>query len=624
MCGIAGFVCNNILQKDTLNNMLCMLHHRGPDGQGSYVDGKFNGGHTRLSINDLEHGAQPLYNENGSVVVMYNGEIYNYSSLKTELELKGYKFRTHSDGEVICHLYDEYGVELFNMLDGMFAISLWDKNKKTLYLARDYIGEKPLYYSKLSNNELIYASELKALKKHPSIKLKLNKQAIWDYLSFLWVPEPQTVYEDIFALPPGHIISINNEEISIKKYAISDKKLVLKNKKDLVSCTKEIVTRSIKSRLISDVPVGSFLSGGIDSSIISAIAAKQLKKESKTLYTYTIGFESGEDPYGGDNDESLYAKEFSERIGSIHKTIKVRAKDFKGMLNDFVYYADQPFGVSSGLGIFAITQQAYKDGIKVLLSGDGADEMFGGYSWYKYLNKPSKFNKTDTDVTFHNNTLPVNEKIDQVANVAPQKRAWAWHYYASEKDKRNIFSENFTKNIQSSIRFFEAYKASSCWNAVDFIKQDREFYLPNEMLRKADRMGMANSVEVRVPFVSKEIYDFVEPLSYEQLIHEGDLKILLKKGFEDIIGSEVINRPKHGFNVPIDLWLKNDWQDLVEQAFNKDSFLHKLDIISSDTNTDFINYLLNDKEKLHGHTILCLITLELWLNKEYETNSNYC
>lgn len=624
MCGISGFICNDPVQKYTLVNMLKVLHHRGPDHQGSYSDGRFIGGHTRLSINDVEHGNQPLYNESGSVVVMYNGEIYNYNSLKKELKLKGYKFRTHSDGEVVCHLYDEYGLELFDMLDGMFAISLWDKDKKTLYLARDYIGEKPLYYTKLSKNELIYASELKALKMHPSVKLKLNKQAIWDYLSFLWIPEPETIYKDVFALPPGCVISVDNKKIKIKKYVKDNKCLTTGSKKDLVDDVRGVVTKSIKSRLISDVPVGSFLSGGIDSSIISAIAAEQLGQKSKKLYTYTVGFESGKDPYGGDNDESLYAKEFSERIGSIHKTIKVSAKDLKDALSDFVYYADQPFGVSSGLGIFAITKQAYKDGVKVLLSGDGADEMFGGYSWYKHLNKHSKISQADSNTTFHNSTLPVEAKIDQVSSMEPQKRAWAWHYYASEKDKSRIFSDNFLKNIHSSIRFFETYKGSNSWEAVDFIKQDREFYLPNEMLRKADRMGMANSVEVRVPFVSKEIYDFVEPLSYEQLIHEGDLKILLKKGFEDIIGSEVINRPKHGFNVPIDLWLKKDWQDLVEMTFNKNSFLHKLDIISSSVNIKFINKLLNEKNKLHGHPVLCLITLELWLKKEYETNPNYC
>lgn len=618
MCGITGFILNKKIDTNIIKKMVTRLYHRGPDEDGYYKDGRFVGGQRRLSINDLKHGTQPLYNKDKSVILLYNGEIYNYYELKASLEEKGYVFQTHSDGEVICHMYDEYGENLFNMLDGMFAISLWDSKLQKLFLVRDYVGEKPLYYSILSSNEIVYSSELKALKDFTPLKLELNKQAIWDYLSFLWIPEPDTIYKNVYALNPGNMIIISNDNIEIKKYINFQEYKKPKVYKNLVSDTRIKVIDSIKSRLISDVDIGCFLSGGIDSSIITAIASKEVSE----LRTYTIGFEKGEDPYGGNNDESGYAEDFAKRLNTIHKTIRVKAKDFKDILEEFVHYADQPFGVSSGLGIYLITKEAQKDNIKVLLSGDGADENFGGYSWYKYLNDvpytEDSSNKTIMgDSSFHNSCITLDKKLEMLKKYSSQKRAWGWHYYASEFDKNIIFSENLKKNVNSSLRFFENFNQSHRWEAIEYIKQDREFYLPNEMLKKADRMGMGNSVEIRVPFVSKSILEFTKELSYDDLIKDDKLKILLKDAFKDVITEEIINRPKHGFNVPIDLWLKNGWEDLVEKTFMKASFLRQYDIISPELTIDSIRNMINDDKRLHGHTIFCLIILNMWLEKEF-------
>ncbi len=618
MCGIAGFVLNNALNKDTLKNMVSRLYHRGPDEEGYYEDGRFNGGQRRLSINDLKNGTQPLYNKDKSVVLLYNGEIYNYFELKKDLEKKGYIFRTHSDGEVICHLYDEYGEKLFNLLDGMFAISLWDVKLKKLYLVRDYIGEKPLYYSILSSNEIVYSSELKSLKDFSPLKLELNKQAIWDYLSFLWTPEPNTIYKDVYAIKPGYMMVVSEDNIETKKYIDFKDYQKPKEYEDLVREVRNRVINSIKSRLISDVDVGCFLSGGVDSSIITAIASKEISN----LRTYTIGFEKGEDPYGGSNDESHYAQEFAEKLNTNHKTIRVKASDFKNILEEFVHYADQPFGVSSGLGIYLITKEARKDGVKVLLSGDGADEIFGGYSWYKYLNKVDYEAENSDEVlkddsSFHNSCTSVNEKLKMLQKYSSHKRAWGWHYYASEYDKKELFSKNIQKNVKSSLRFFEKFNLNKTWLPEDYIRQDREFYLPNEMLKKADRMGMGNSIEIRVPFVSKSILEFTKDLSYDDLIKKDKLKAPLRDAFKDIITDEIINRPKHGFNVPIDLWLRSGWKDLIEVTFAKASFLRQYDIISDNVTIDTINNMINDEKRLHGHTIFCLIILNIWLEKEF-------
>jgi len=618
MCGITGFVLNNKLDNTILRKMVSRLYHRGPDEESYYEDGRFNGGQRRLSINDLKNGTQPLFNKDKSIVLLYNGEIYNYRELRKDLENKGYKFRTHSDGEVICHLYDECGEQLFNFLDGMFAISLWDKKLKKLYLVRDYTGEKPLYYSKLSSNEIVYSSELKALKDFLPLKLDINKQAIWDYVSFLWIPEPNTIYKDVYALSPGCMLIVSESNIKIKKYIDPREHEKPKKYKDLISEIRSKVTDSIESRLISDVEVGSFLSGGIDSSIIAAIASKKINN----LRTYTIGFEKGKDPYGGNNDESQYAQEFAKKINSIHKTIRVGAKDFKNILDDFVHYSDQPFGVSSGLGVYLITKNAQKDGIKVLLSGDGADEVFGGYMWYKYLNKidytsEGSDNSSKDDLSFHNSNAPVDDKLKMLQKYSSHKRAWAWHYYASEYDKKSLFSQSIQKKAKSSLRFFKEYNPNKIWSPEDYIRQDREFYLPNEMLKKADRMGMGNSVEIRVPFVSKSILKFIKNLSYNDLIKKDRLKTTLKDAFKDILTDEIINRPKHGFNVPIELWLKNEWKDLVDEAFGETSFLRRHDIISDNMTIDTVNNMLNDDKRLHGHTVFCFIVLNIWLRKEF-------
>lgn len=618
MCGISGFVTNEVIGSNVLKKMTRCLSHRGPDDERYYQDNRYSGGHRRLSINGLDSGSQPLYNENRSVSLFYNGEIYNYPQLKKKLKNK-YVFKTDSDGEVICHLYDEFGENAFKYLEGMFSISLWDKQKQKLYLVRDYMGEKPLYYSKISENEIVYSSELKSFKNFPSLNLNLNKQAIWDYLSFLWIPEPETIYENVYALEPGFWMSIDKSGIRKKKYVRTNKRESKKSYQELVDETKEIVSNSIKSRLMSDVEVGCFLSGGVDSSIISSVASNNVLN----LKTYTIGFEKGSDPYGGDNDESGFAENYAEKLKTNHKTIKVTSDDFKSVLKEFVLYADQPFGVSSGLGVYLITKEARKDGIKVLVSGDGADEMFGGYSWYKYLDCVDEYEKngnndmSKSDVAFHNNHKEVSEKLEVLQKYTSHKRAWSWHYYASEYDKSFIFSKEIQRNIKTSLRFFEKYNASLKWSSIDFIKQDREFYLPNEMLKKADRMGMANSVEIRVPFVSKRIMEFVNNLSIEELINKGILKSLLKDAFKSELTEDIINRPKHGFNVPIDLWLKTGWKDIVESTFDKDSHLRRCSIISKEFTIKDVEKMLADSEVMHGHIIFSLITLNIWLENEF-------
>ncbi len=612
MCGIAGYKTIKKIAPEILYKMVNTLFHRGPDSDGYYFSPLYNAGMRRLSINDLTTGDQPLFNEDNSVVLFYNGEIYNYQALRNELENKGYHFNTNCDGEVICHLYEEYKENLFEKLDGMFAVAIWIEQEQKLILARDLAGEKPLYFIRLSETDLVFGSEIKSLLQFPGLDRSLDLQSLWDFPTFLWIPEPDTIYQSIKALPRGHFLVADNNGINISKYPNKfNKQNLILDEDTALEETRFVVTEAIRRRLLSDVPVGCFLSSGLDSSIITMVAAKFLP----SLTTFTIGFENVMDPYHGMADESKYAEEYSKFLGLNHHTIHVTSKDFKNTLLKFCIHGDQPFSVSSGLGILAIAKAANKAGIKVLLSGDGADECFGGYSWYSYLESPycrDKAYKNDQDISFQSFGMELDQKLDIIRNYPPHKRAWAWHYYASEKTKSKLYNPEYFISKKSSLRFFSDFKLSEKWNPKDFIKQDKEFYFPNEMLRKLDRMTMAFSVEGRAPFAAPSVLAHADRLKFSQLVQGKNLKMNLRKAFAPFLPKKIYARPKHGFNVPIDHWLKNDWKDLLEDTFAPESALMQSGLMNKNSRKT-AKQMLHDPLQLHGHTIFSFIMLNLWL-----------
>lgn len=614
MCGIAGFIQYNSNQGDYLNPMLEALIHRGPDSMGTYINPPYFGGIRRLKINDVEHGDQPLYNENKDVVVIYNGEIYNSPELRSLLEKKGHQFKTHSDGEVICHLYEECGGEVFEKLEGMYAIALWDDKIKTLFLARDLPGEKPLYYSQLSKNEIVFSSEIKSLTRFPFRELHLNYQAIWDFPTFLWIPEPLSIYKEIYALEPGHYLKINRE--SIQKF--QTRNLFISpveglSLKEQIEKIREVVRDVVTSRLLSDVPVGCFLSSGLDSSLVSTIASQHLTE----LSTFTIGFEDLDDPYHGKADESVYAEQYAKKLGTKHYAVHVKAKDFFNELDFFAKYGDLPIGVSSGLGISFISRLAKEKGVKVLLTGDGADECFGGYSWYSYLSNQQNSNyHYNNDVSFQNTGLSIEHRLNVLNSYHSHQKAWAWHYYASENEKKELFNPELFDKISSSLRHFAQYKNSNSWSPKDYINQDRAFYFPNEMLRKVDRFTMAHSVEGRPPFAAPAIQSLAAQLPYEWMVKENTLKWILREAFKDILPEEIVQRPKHGFNVPIDHWLKNEWASLVDETFDSSSALYRQGLIRKNS-LEVARKMLLHPTKLNGHTIFCYIMLNKWFNLNF-------
>jgi asparagine synthase (glutamine-hydrolysing) len=620
MCGIAGYKSSRGFPPGTVEAMVSALRHRGPDSSGFYEDGNYHAGMCRLSINDLSGGDQPLYDADRSVALLYNGEIYNYWDLRRELESKGHVFRTGSDGEVICHLYRHHGEELFERLDGMFAAALWVVSERKLLLARDLPGEKPLYYVEPRPGEVVFASEIAGLKRFPGVDLTLDRQALWDFPTFLWVPEPQTVYRSIKAVPRGHLLIADDKGVRLRSYAngFNRKALISPDQRYVVAETRRVVEQAVTSRLLSDVPVGSFLSGGLDSSIVATIAARELDR----LDTFSVGFEDIDDPYHGRSDESVAAAETAKRLGARHHSVRVTARSFRDELDTFCRHGGQPFAVSSGFGILAVAKASRDEGIKVLLSGDGADECFGGYSWYGYLDGARGDGRVrEGVVSFQNFGVRLGDRLATIDAMPAPERAWAWHYYAHEEEKKALFSKDFRDGLRSSLDQFRSYKNGAAWQPVDFVAQDRNFYFPNEMLTKVDRMTMAYSVESRVPFAAPAVLSHADKLAFAHLVAaDGTLKTVLRQAFADILAPEVVARPKHGFNVPIDHWLRGEWSDLVDETFASGSALCRSGMVSPAAG-QVARAMLRDDDRLNGHTIFCMIMLNRWL--EGGTHGNH-
>lgn len=616
MCGIAGVVLRSPKGSalSIVKEMIDAIQYRGPDSTAFLEHGRFGLGMCRLSINDVSGGTQPLYNQSKSVAVFYNGEIYNYWILRYGLEAKGIKFRSHCDGEVICHLYDLYGTDAFAKLDGMFAIALLDKEKDRFILARDIPGEKPLYYGRTPSGDFVFASELAALRAVPGLDLSLNRQALWDMPTFLWVPEPATVYNEILALPRSHFLVLENNVVSLHPYPnlFDASQNDLATDEELVAEIRRVVTDAIKSRLLSDVPVGSFLSGGLDSSIVATVATRELGP----INTFSVGFEKVSDPYHGMADESEQAAETARFIGSRHHAIHVRADDFLHELDRLNAHAGQPYAVSSGLGVLVVAKTAREMGIKVLLTGDCADECFGGYSWYPQIAAAEAMTPIPMPsiLSMHSIGVDLERRIAGIKALPLAEQAWAWHYYAHEADKARLFSDDAAHDLQSSFRHFPVSKNEK-WDPIDFITHDRNFYFPNEMLSKADRMTMAYSVEGRVPFAAPSVQSLANRLSYRQMIApDGTLKWSLRQAFADILPMDVINRPKHGFNVPIDHWLKGEWAFLIEEAFAPGSQLHKHGLVAKDALANATDLIL-DPARLNGYTVFSFIMMNRWLER---------
>lgn len=576
MCGIVGFTNCIDNSNVVISDMMDRIKHRGPDAEGKYVDEGIALGHRRLSIIDVSsQGDQPLFNEDGSVVLVFNGEIYNFQGIREKLVAAGHKFKTKTDSEVLVHGYEEYGPKLLDMLRGMFSFVIWDKNKKELFGARDFFGIKPLYYAKM-NNTFMFGSEIKSFLAHPHFKKELNEDVLENYLTFQYSPTNETFFKNVCKLPPAHYFIYKNGNIDIKRYW--DVNFSPDEKPDLEEWTNKISDvfhDSVKAHKIADVEVGSFLSSGVDSSYVAAIA--DVDK------TFTVGFGSDEK-----YNEIGWAKEFSKAIGKENTSKVITPEEYWGNLERIQYHMDEPLADPSAIALYFVCNIA-SEKLKVVLSGEGADEIFGGYNVY-----------SEPGATAYDR-LPkaLKRGIGSVAQKLPAKRGVNF-FVRKGKDLEDRFIGNaymFTPEERKSLLkiktsapmpqaitkpFYDKVNGMDDVTKMQYL--DLHLWMAGDILLKADKMSMANSLELRVPFLDKEIMSLAEriPVRYRvthkeitdentKYITKYAMRLAAKKDTPKQTAKTAAKK-KLGFPVPIRVWLKEEkYYNIVRNTFESES-----------------------------------------------------
>ncbi|MBM77814.1 MAG: asparagine synthase (glutamine-hydrolyzing) [Crocinitomicaceae bacterium] len=572
MCGITGFYSKN-LKKDELILMTNRLRHRGPDAIGNYfnIDKHIGLGHSRLSILDLSDSAnQPMTSSCNRYVMVYNGEVYNYKNISKEISKINWK--TSSDSEVILEAFCKWGPNFVTKLNGMFSIAIYDKKENKLFLFRDRMGIKPLFYS-ISDDQFIFASELKAIDEIIKNKPICN-ESIYAYLHLGYIPTNKTIYKNILKVKPGSYIEYRNNELNETIYWTPENKIT-NNTFDNFSSSKKklklLLQNSIKSRLISDVPIGTFLSGGTDSSLVSAIA--QEVSES-TINTFSIGFEDAK------HNESFHAKKVAKRLGTNHNEFILKEKDALNELESIMEHFDEPFLDPSALPTLLVSKMA-KRSVTVCLSGDGGDELFmgyGAYNWAKRLSNPIIWSLKKPISSILDKSATNKYKRAGLVLNAPKKNLKS-HIFSQEQ---YVFSERelnklLIKRSNSLINelnqpYILSRKLNSIENQAFF---DLNNYLIDDLLVKVDRASMYTSLEARVPLLDHNIIEFAINLNKRFKIHKGTQKYILKEILYDYLPKELMDRPKWGFSIPLDKWLQNELYFLIEKYLNKDIIMNQ-------------------------------------------------
>lgn len=561
MCGICGFTGKLPDSKEVLTRMMDRIIHRGPDSAGQFITDKAAWGFRRLSIIDLDHGSQPMFNENNSIVIVFNGEIYNFMTLREELKAKGHVFRNNSDTEVLVHGYEEWGTELPKHCRGMFAFMIYDMNKDLAFGARDYFGIKPFYYGVIDGN-LVFGSEIKSILEYPGYVKKVNTEALEQYLTFQYSVLPETFFKGIYKLAPAHSILFKDGEVTIERYWEPDFDIDENaNLDELVDKIDAQMQESVQAHMISDVEVGSLLSSGIDSSYIATV--------SKADKTFTVGFD-----YDKFNEIS-YAQDLSEKIGTKNFSKLITEEEYWSVLPEIQYYMDEPLADASCVALYFVDKTAAEH-VKVVLSGEGADEFFGGYNIYhepvslhgyqklpkglrRFVGKAAEMimpegmrgrsflmrGALDVEERFIGNAkrFSVKERKKILKNATPAKAPW-----------------KLTKP------YYDKVKHLDDTTKMQYI--DMNFWLIGDILLKGDKMSMRHSLECRVPFMDREVYKLAKTIPTKYKLAEGTTKYALRKAAKRHIPEATAMKKKLGFPVPIGLWLKEDkYYEQVKASF---------------------------------------------------------
>ncbi len=568
MCGIVGFLDNTEKKEDIIKKMTDKILHRGPDGVGYYIDENVALGHRRLAVIDIKAGKQPMISEDENYVIVYNGEIYNFKLLKNELKKLGYNFFTNSDTEVILNGYIEWKENLPSKLRGMFAFSIYNKKEKELFCARDNFGIKPFYYY-FDNDVFMFSSEIKAFLLHPKFKKILNEELLPLYFLFGYTPSEKTLFKNVFKLNPGCILKYKDGKIEISKYyEVSFKSNKETSYEESVEKLSNVVKDAVKCNLISDVEVGAFLSSGVDSSYIVSLAKP---KKTYTAYSKVEGY-----------DEYKDTKELANILNFENIGVNIDKDEYIENIDKIMYFADEPIADPAALALYFLSKEASKN-LKVVLSGDGADEFFAGYKEYKnrYYKKTKKYDTLP--YKFRNNMACLfNHKIFgkyqkyfvKHGNLTDINFLRNQRFYEFEINR--LLKENKKLDVTSVIDTKNLNKTKSVISKMQI--NDINIWLANDILQKTDKMSMANSLEVRVPFIDKYVFDVASSLKDEYKINEKTTKVILRDAAKKSIPNDSYNRVKKGFYIPIKEWILDEkWYSIIKNTFENNSgdFLNK-------------------------------------------------
>ena len=621
MCGIAGLIVSddNIDVSSVLRKMSNVIAHRGPDDEGFFESKskcdtyRIGLAHRRLSIIDLDTGHQPLGNHDNSLQIIFNGEIYNFKELRAELIAKGYVFKTSSDTEVIVHAYDEFGERCIDLFRGMFAFAIWDSNRQRLFLARDRFGKKPLYYYKF-NNGLVFSSEIKSILEFPNFDREIDQSAIWNYFSYRYVPGPNTLFNKIKKLMPGSIAVWEQGNFNNKRYytppdCCPESKRNINNECNVENEFLELLEEAVKVRMISDVPFGAFLSGGIDS---SAIVALMSKHSPHPINTFSIGF--SESKYS----ELGYAKKVAEIYKTDHHELTISENDLMDELPKLIRFRDAPVSEPSDIPIYLLSKDARKT-VKMVLTGEGSDEILAGYpkhlfecyaQYYQHVPKFLRQSFIEPIIK----SLPYSFRRWKTAILAmgimdTNERMARWFGALSNNERSNLLK------LQNQYSYMQTpNNGNPLRNILCF---DQISWLPDNLLERGDRMTMAASLEARMPFMDHTLFDFVSSLPNKMRIRGKTTKWLLRKSIRQLLPNEILNRPKVGFRVPVNEWFQGPMKDYLYEHLTGQS-----SITNHYYNKDFLDRVLQEHSngrQNHEKLLWSLLNLEIW-HREYIRN----
>lgn len=576
MCGINGIAyakdSGRSVDRGLLAGMRDCMHHRGPDDSGEYFDKNIALGHRRLSIIDVRHGHQPIFNPDESLAIVYNGEVYNHAEHRPELEAKGYKYRTTSDTETILFLYEEYGPRCVEFMRGMFSFAVWDKRRKRMFIARDRLGIKPLYYVYDDEGNLYFASEIKALLRAGAVKAELNYAVLPDQFANPGTSAEETLFRGVKRLLPGHYLIWQDGRITIRKYwdVAFEPKSSGKSDAEFVEEWRELFQESVRLRLMADVPLGMFLSGGIDSSAICAMMAGMVAKPIKT---FSVGFKERE------ANEFEYARIVSRAFGTDHHEITITPEEYFGALPKMIWHEDEPLGFVASIPLYFVAKLAQEQ-VKVVLTGEGSDEMLGGYARYQktlmLLNYGRKYEELAP--------AGLRGLIKRNLGSLPFKRKLERTFLALPADIESLYFNNFaifpqalqarlfTEETKAQISDLNPFTELNNWltktdadNLLDrLLYADSKMYL-HELLMKQDQMSMAASIESRVPFLDHRLVEYTAHLRQDLKIRKGETKWILREAMRGILPNEILNRPKMGFPVPVGQWFRNEFKHIIDE-----------------------------------------------------------